>query len=167
MKWWGSKPQSVTVKSLDSDAYILHLYSSPSSPHFLLPFSGLLIPFIYPSGPIPYRPPYFTRQRRFSISLHPLLPPTSLVRSWSDCPPGRRSCPPSATACLRFPPLTGVPKEFLAQAVPDFTRLVFSSCRLRPVPRYLLAPVLSRPGVPPSLCLPPPTSRLILLPLPA
>ena len=50
----------------------------------------------------------------------PASSPPSLVQSWSDRPPGRRSRPLAATSCLRFPPLLGCPEEFLAQVLPSF-----------------------------------------------
>ena len=54
------------------------LLSIPFAPQLFLPFSGLFIIFLPPSGPIPYRPPFFTRRHCFSLSFHPLLPPPIL-----------------------------------------------------------------------------------------
>ena len=76
--------------------------------------------------------------------------------------PARCSFPPSFTARLHLPPIPGGPKEFLTRSVTALPFRVVTTCRPRPVPRYLLHPVFSRPGVSTSLCLPLSTS----LPLP-
>ena len=77
--------------------FTITLLSSPSAPRFLLPFSGSFILFLPPPVPIPYRLPYFTRRRRFSFSLHPLLSPIS---------PGRRATVQlDSTPACRPPPL--------------------------------------------------------------
>ena len=98
MRWWGSKPQSVTAKSIDSAAYLrLHFYSSLSYQRFILPFSGSSIPFLPTPVPIPYFHPYFTRRRRFCIYFHPLLPPPLLPGCGAtvhlDGTPARRPSP--------------------------------------------------------------------------
>ena len=159
MRWWSSKPQSVTAQTLDSAAFLLlHFYLALLTHNFLFLFLESFIPFLFPPVPIPYRLPSFTRRRRLSLSLHPLLPP-QLARARSDRLPGRRPRLPVSTARLRFPPLLGIPKSSLCESVSAFP------CPVAPhLPssaftiRSLLAPGLSRPGVPSSLCLPPPSA---------
>ena len=99
MRWWGSKPQSMTAQSLYSAVYLRkHFYSSPSAPPFLLPFLDhpfrlSLPPELSPIAPhnLPVYTAYFYLCARF-------FPPLSLSRSRSDRPTGRHSCLLSVTA---------------------------------------------------------------------
>ena len=133
---------------------LIYLSAPPFFPRFMDRSFRFFSPRIYPLSP-----PSFTCQWRFSLSLHPLLTPSSLAFLRSDRPPGHRSCPPATNACLRFPPILGGPKEFPTRDVPTLSRLVTSPCLPQPVPRFLSAPGFSCTGVPSSLCLihqPPP-----------
>ena len=143
---------------------LLLLLIYPSAPPFPSPVYGSFIPFLPPLRPIPYLPPSFTHRHQFSLFLHPLLLPPYLVRLRGNCPPGWRSCPPDATACLHYPPMLGGPNEFLAQAVHAFYRLVVLSCCPRPVPRSLSTPGFYRPTVPSSLFLTPSPSHPLVSP---
>ena len=152
MRWWGYKPWSVTAQTLDSDAFFtIAFLSSPSTPQFLLPFSGLFFLFIPPPGPIPYLPRSFTCRCRFYLSFHPLLPPhLSLARS--ERPPGRRPCLPDYTALLRYPPMVVIPRSSSHKPVSSLHCLVafpllYSTCAIR----SLLVPGFSLPGFPSSL----------------
>ena len=105
MRWWGSKPQSVTAQYLDSVAYLLlHIYSSPSALQFLIPFLDHPFRFSLPPGPIPYLPPFFTCRRCSSLSLHSLLPPSISPRHGAtvhlDSAPARR---PPLIVCASLP----------------------------------------------------------------
>ena len=155
MRQWGSKPQSVTARTLYYAA--IEILSNPSAPQFLLPFSGSLIPFLPPPGPIPYLPPPFTGRYRFSISMNPLLPPKHT--------PGKHHRLPDSTDCLCFPPLLGIPRSSLREPVSEFPHLVappFPSSTF--TISSLLSPGLSHPRVPSSLFLSPPSARPLPLP---
>ena len=144
--------------------FTITLLSSPSAPPFLLPFSGLFIPFIPSPVPIPYRPPSFTCQRHFYLSLHPLILP-NLSRARSNCPPGW--CPrlTDSTARLRFPPLLGSPRIYLREPVSAFPCLVSPSFpSLTYTIRSLSVPGFSHTGVPYSLFLPTPPAHKPLPP---
>ena len=132
MRWWGSKPQSVSARTLDSAAFFtIILLSSPSDPQLLLPFSGSFIPFLPPPGPIPYRPQSFTRLRRFSLSLHPLLCPHTARRGATVHLDGAPTCrsPPLVCTFLPFWAAQGVPRASLC--LPYLVRLP-PLCRPRP-----------------------------------
>ena len=125
-------------------------------PHLFQPCSGSF--FSPPPGPISYLPIIFHPSTPL-LSLFALAsPPPHLARSWSDRPPGQRPHPPAATARMRFPPVPGGPKEFLARA---YAFLSPSGCPpfdvldLRPGPcRPQGSPV--RGSLPPFSCLPQP-----------
>ena len=128
MRWWGSKPQSVTAQTLDSAAFLrLRFYLALPPHNFFYIFSGFFIPFLPPPGPIPYLPPYFTRRRRFYLYLQP-LPPPRLARARSDRPPGWRPILPASTARLHFPPLMGSPRSSSLKPVSTFSCLVAPLC---------------------------------------
>ena len=134
-------------------------------PHLFQPRSGSYFPYTQAYLLLP--PPYLTCRRPFYLSMQLLLPPPPLSsgRGATIHLDGAHSCgPPPATAHLRFPPIPGSPKEFLARSVPAFPYPVAPPCRPRPVPRSLLDPGFSRPRVSSSLFLPTSTSRSPLPP---
>ena len=107
---------------------LLTLLIYPFHPTIYFTFSGSFIPFLPPPGPILYHPHIsFINATSLSLCTHFYPPPLS--RSRSDCPTVRRSCPPAATARLRFPPMPGGSKEFLALVVPDYPCLFAPPCR--------------------------------------
>ena len=103
-------------------------------------------------------PPDFTCRHCFSPSLYPILTPpshpvTERPSTWMAPPPAgfHRS------SAFPYPVLNR--QVFITQAVPSFPRLVAPHCHPQHVPRSLLDPGFSRPGVSSSLCLPLSTSR--------
>ena len=130
------------------------LLSSPSAPQFLLPFSGSFIPFLPPPIPIPYRPPSFTCQRRFSLSLHLFLPtPLLPSRRATVHLDGAPACRPPPLVCAFLPcresqrssssePCLPSPVQLPPLAVLD---LCPGSCRLQVYP--------VQGSFPPSACL--------------
>ena len=154
----------MTVQILDYAALSITLYQ-PVFPTTSSTVSGSSIKFLPPPGPIPYFPPDCTCQRRFSLSLHPLLTPLSrpvavIFSTWTALPPAGRHC---SSALLSYA-VCGIPRSSLRKpCLPPLSSC--PPCRPLPVPRSLLAPGFSRTGVPSSLCLPPSNSRP--LPLPA
>ena len=97
MRWWYSKPQPVTAKSLDSASYLDYTFTLSRPTHNFSTISGSSIPFLPLPRPIPYRPPSSTRQHLLYIYLHPILPPSLL--------PGRGATSHLDRGPTRQPPL--------------------------------------------------------------
>ena len=56
MRWWGSKPQSVTARTLDSATFFtITILSSPSAPQILLPIFWIV--YSVSPSPLTYPPP--------------------------------------------------------------------------------------------------------------
>ena len=151
----------MTAQTLDSASFFkrLHFYLALPTHNFFYFFYGSFIPFLPPPRPTTYCPPSFNCQRCLYLYLHPLIP-LHLAWARSDRPTGRRPGLPASTARMRFPTLLGIPMISSHEPVSAFPRPVAPPF---PSSTYVIMSLSSlgfyRPGVPSSLCLPPPSAR--------
>ena len=115
----------------------------------------IIVPFL--PGQSPISSPYFTRQRRFYLSLHPLLPPPFspgcvATVHLDDAP----VCRPLQLICTSLP-CRADQMSSSRKPVPDLPCPFSPPFRPRPAPRSLSAPGFARLGVPSSICLSPST----------
>ena len=163
MRWWDSKIQSATARTLESAAFFtIALLSSPSAPQFILPFLWIVHSVSTSNRTYPLSPPTFHPSTPLLyLSVQPILPP-HLDQAQSDRPPGRLPRLLAYTASLRFPPLLDNPRSSSCKHVYAFPRPVDSHfTSLTYAIRYLSDPGFYRPGIPSSLCLIPPSARPI------
>ena len=159
MRWWRSNLGQWQVQNQALSLMLtlfFYLYAPPVPTMFWIICSPT-------PGPISYWPPIL----HLPTSLLSIFAPVSIPHlslSPSNRPPGRRPCPPSATARLRLPPLPASPKEFLTRACDwlppsSHTPLPPSTCVHVPVgPRvlpsgtpFLPLPVLNLTPSPPDV----------------
>ena len=117
MRWWGSKPHSVTAKSPDSAAFfMITLLSGPSVPPFLYLFLDSSFRFYLLPGLSPIAL-HLSPVDAASHSLFTRFSPPHLSWVRSDRPPGRRPCLPASTTRLRFTLLLGIPSSSFCEPV--------------------------------------------------
>ena len=113
MRWWISKPWSVTARTLDSAAFLpLNFYLALSLHNFFYIFQDRSFCFSLP----PYLStiaPHLSPVNSASISIFTHLSPPHLAWAWSDRPPGSHPRLLASTARLSFPPLMYSPSSFV------------------------------------------------------
>ena len=151
------QPRTVTAPDLGSVSSINNFLAL--LPHLFQPYSIFL--FFPPPEPISYHFPIFQPLMLLLSLFAPIsIPPSCLVverlSTWTAPPHSGRH------GSSTFPSHAGRPKEFLVQTcdcLPSSSCLFFLALDLLTGPFQLQG--LSRPRVPDSLCLPPPSIRPI------
>ena len=159
MRWWGSKPQSVTDRTLESTAFLrLHFYLVLPTHNFLYRFLDCSFRFLSPRT-YPLSPSIFHLLTTLLSLFAPAYPPSSCLGAER---PSNCTAPPHVVLHIlsALSSLLGSPRSSLREPVSAFPCLVAphfpsSTCAIR----SLSAPGFSSTGVPSSLCMSPPSAR--------